>query len=178
MPEKEEGEIMEKEIKTIYPYKECEQYVNLLQENITRMANNSANCKNWLVAIIAGVLAVVFTKDGGDYLEEILCLLKWITGLFFFLDCLYLGIERDFIKAERVFIRRCKAKNIDEDDLKLLLLSFSDSIEKLEESPDVCSNKMRKLWKQLKNAFFAMFSWSTTPFYGTMLVVLCYLDNM
>ena len=50
-------------MESFYPFQEAEQYVNLLQENISRMANNSASCKNWLVGIIGGAIAVVFAKD-------------------------------------------------------------------------------------------------------------------
>ena len=171
MPGREEGEIMEKEIKTIYPYKECEQYVNLLQENITRMANNSANCKNWLSAIIAGVFTVVFTKDA-NYIPELLTIIKIITLLFYFLDCLYLGLERNFIAAEKEFIKLCRANNPNTDDIKKMLMSFSKTINIEELTPNVCSEKARHLWKQLKQTFRAMFSWSTTPFYGTLLLVL------
>ena len=60
------------EQKTLFPFKEAEQYIALLQENITRMATSSANCKNWLVAIIAGVLAVAFAKENASYLPHIL----------------------------------------------------------------------------------------------------------
>lgn len=34
------------------------QYISLLQENINRMASNSANCKTWLVTILAALLAI------------------------------------------------------------------------------------------------------------------------
>ena len=46
-----------KDMENIYLFKESEQYVNLLQENLNRMAGNSANCKNWLMGIIGGSLA-------------------------------------------------------------------------------------------------------------------------
>ena len=67
------------EQKEIYPFKECEQYVELLQRNIDRMANNSANCKNWLIAIIAGALTVTFAKSDPDLYPKIITLLKWVT---------------------------------------------------------------------------------------------------
>lgn len=164
------------EQKEIYPYKECEQYVNLLQENITRMASNSANCKNWLVAIIAGALAVTFAKGDADLYPKIITLLKWITGLFFFLDCLYLGMERSFIKAEKEFVKLCKKPNRNIEDIKKMLMTFSSSINIDENTPNDCQIKARKLGKQLKGALCAIISWSTTPFYGVILYVLFTLD--
>lgn len=163
-------------MKEIYPYKECEQYVELLQRNIDRMANNSANSKNWLVAIIAGALTVTFAKSDPELYPKIITLLKWITGMFFFLDCLYLGIERDFIKAEKAFIKASKANNPNEEDIKKYWMSFSKTIDITNKTPDECCIKFRQIWKQIKGAFCALFSLSTTPFYGVILYVLFSLD--
>lgn len=162
-------------MKEIYPFKEAEQYVNLLQENITRMANNSANCKNWLVAIIVGALAITDTNNSLISLPNMLFMLKWIAGIFFFLDCLYLGIERDFVNAEKAFVKACKANNPNEDDIKKYLMSFSKTIDIENKTSDECCIRFRQLRKQLKGAFCALFSWSTTPFYVTILGVLFYI---
>ena len=35
------------------------QYLQMMQENITRMAGNSANAKTWLVTIVTGLVAVL-----------------------------------------------------------------------------------------------------------------------
>lgn len=35
------------------------QYLQMMQENITRMAGNSANAKTWLVTIVTGFLQLV-----------------------------------------------------------------------------------------------------------------------
>lgn len=35
------------------------QYLQMMQENITRMAGNSANAKTWLVTIVTGFLLLV-----------------------------------------------------------------------------------------------------------------------
>ena len=160
-------------MKEIFIYKESEQYINILQENINRMAHNSANCKNWLVAIIAGALAVSFASDNAAFFPRIVLFLKCITVLFFFLDCLYLGLERDFIKMETAFIKSCKSLNSNEDDIKNLLLSFKSTLNMEENTPNECAIKIHKLWKQLKGALCAMWSWSTTPFYGIIFYVLC-----
>ena len=34
-------------------------FIDLLQNTINRMANNSANCKNWFMAVVAAVIAFV-----------------------------------------------------------------------------------------------------------------------
>lgn len=163
---------MTKEVKEIYPYRECEQYVNLLQENITRMANNSASCKNWFIAIIVGSLAIAFSKENSAYLPQIVVILKGMTILFFFLDCLYLGLERRFKKAERLFIKKCKEEPQNKEDIKRLLMSFSSTLVISENTPDLCTKTGKRLWQQLKNTFEAMISWSTTPFYTAIFYLL------
>lgn len=35
------------------------QYLQMMQENITRMAGNSANAKTWLITIVTGFLLLV-----------------------------------------------------------------------------------------------------------------------
>lgn len=169
MKEKEKQQV-------IYPFEECELYVDLLQRNIDRMANNSANCKNWLIAIIAGALTVTFAKSDPELYPKIITLLKWVTGIFFFLDCLYLGIERDMIKAEKAFIKACKANNPNDDDIKKYWMSFSKTIDIINKTPNECCIKFKQIWKQLKGAFCALFSLSTTPFYSVILYVLFQFD--
>ena len=34
------------------------QYLQMMQDNITRLANNSANCKTWMVTLVAGICAI------------------------------------------------------------------------------------------------------------------------
>lgn len=153
--------------KTIYPFKEAEQYITLLQENITRMATNSANCKNWIVAIIAGALAVSFAKENVIYVPRILSLLICVTWLFYFLDCLYLGLERRMKQAEKAFVKACQENG----EYEKLFMTFSDRIpENKEVNKFVQWAKHR--WEQLWGAICALDSWSTTPFYATILVVL------
>ena len=33
-------------------------YISLLQENINRMAGNSANCKGWLLTLVSAITAL------------------------------------------------------------------------------------------------------------------------
>ena len=37
---------------------DARQYLQMMQEYITRMAGNSANCKTWLVTLTTGLLAI------------------------------------------------------------------------------------------------------------------------
>ncbi len=166
----------------LYPFKEAEQYVNLLQENITRMASNSANCKNWLMGIIGGVLAVSFAEKGIDYLPYMLTLLICATAIFFFLDCFYLGIEHEMKDAEKEFIQACKdcKKEHPSEEEKArpmkLFMTFTNKEPKDEAnmgSEEGIKKRVKKWFYkrmgQLWNAIKALDSWSTTPFYLTIL---------
>lgn len=144
----------------IYPFEEAEQYVTLLQENITRMASNSANCKNWLVAVIAGALAISFSKDNVDYAPYVIVFLMFLTLIFYFLDCLYLGLERRMIEAEKAFVNACMAND---GSAEKLFMTFKEQ--------ESASDKSTKP-NQLVDAFHATRSWSTSPFYGVILIVL------
>ena len=43
------------------------QYLQMMQDNITRMATNSANAKTWLVTIVAAFLAIGCNIKDFDY---------------------------------------------------------------------------------------------------------------
>ncbi|MBO6074104.1 MAG: hypothetical protein J6P74_03075 [Paludibacteraceae bacterium] len=155
----------------IYPFEECEQYVELLQRNIDRMAGNSASFKNWLIATIAGSLAICFSKDiNTETIKILISVLEIITILFYVLDSYYLGIERRMKNAEKLFIAKCKAGET--KDVKLLLMSFSQTLEIPEKTPDSCDDMKRRLKEQIKGTLKAMRSLSTLLFYIPMLVIL------
>lgn len=151
-------------------------YIQLLQENITRMATNSTNCKNWLIGIIAGVLAVVFaTNTTTEHTHMVLHVLEVFTVLLFLLDCFYLGIERRMRDAEKMFVKMCKEGN--EEDAKTLWMSFSKSLNIDEKFPDACKEPVKKIKGQLKDTLCGMWSLSTTPFYGAIFIVLWHIGN-
>ncbi len=162
------------EQKEIYPFKECEQYVELLQRNIDRMASNSASFKNWLVATIGGSLAICFSNNvPPEKIKILILVLIIITLLFYVLDSYYLGIERKMKNAENLFIAKCKAKS--EQDVRLLLMSFSQTLEIPERTPDSCEDLRRRKREQLKGTIKAMSSFSTLWFYIPILVILIVL---
>ena len=86
------------------------QYLQMMQENIARMASNSSNCKGWLVTLVAGFLAVgCGIKDLNGWI--ILAVLP--TLAFWYLDVFYLHLERKMRNRELDFI--IKAKLLAED---------------------------------------------------------------
>lgn len=76
-------------------------YLQMMQENIARMASNSANSKTWLVTIVAAFLAIGCRLDEMNYwllLALVPVLVLW------YLDSYYLGLERALRNRERKFI--------------------------------------------------------------------------
>ena len=115
-------------------------YLSLLQDTINRMASNSANCKTWLIAIIAAITTCLYNSEN-------ICNSYWImfipTMLFYILDCYYLGLERRFIKIEHIFIEQLRKG----------------------EDGDLYVFNVKKIGGDIEYVFRAMKSCSTTPFY-------------
>ena len=61
-------------------------YISLLQENINRVASNSANCKTWLVTLVAAILALQLTSKE---LQSVLWVALGLIVLFYILDSYY-----------------------------------------------------------------------------------------
>ena len=87
-------------------------HINMLQGIINRMASNSANFKTWSITILAALLVLVV--DGKiDLCNLWICYIP--IGLFFFLDCFYLGLERQFVeKQEKLIDNINKGLNFEE----------------------------------------------------------------
>lgn len=126
---------------------EVRHYINLIQDNINRMAANSANCKTWLITLITADL--IFSR--GTLLHNMWILL-FPTMLFFLIDCYYLGLERRFIRVETEFLKKLKEC----EDVSEFLYSFN----------------IHQFGSNAKWTFEAMKSWSTTPFYITVIIFI------
>lgn len=128
-------------------------YIELLQDVINRMAGNSANCKTWLLTIVAAVITFTATKD---LPKVVLIMLMGVDGLFYILDVFYLYLERKFRLIERKFINQKVPEGVSSDEL---IYSFGSKNEVS------CKEK----WS---NVGMAIISFSTWPFYGGILAIL------
>lgn len=141
-------------------------HLNMLQGIIDRLSRSNANCKNWLIGILSAVIVFSFDKDitidRGDF---------WIcyipTCLFFFLNCYYLGKQRQFIEKQNEFIGEINEGTY---DFKKLYIG-KESINNLAKEQRI-KQVLRNIWKDLKSTFWAIFSFSTLVFYGVILVVI------
>lgn len=128
---------------------DCRHYIGLLQTNINRMAANSANCKTWLATIIAALAAIKFAFG---YFSSVFLVATIPVIMFYLLDSFYLGLEKRFIKLENNFIGLLKSNMDFDKDIYVL-------------SPRNMGSDCEYTWKGMK-------SWSTWPFYGTLLFML------
>lgn len=133
----------------IFDVEDDRHYISLLQENINRMAANSANCKTWLVTILAALLAV---QASIVELRGIVWIALIPAVLFYLLDSYYLGLERRFIKLEGRFVKEIKAGG----DTTQLQYDFN----------------VKGVMSDVKATFLAMGSTSTWPFYIAIIVVV------
>lgn len=137
-------------------------HINMLQGVINRMAGNSANCKTWAITIISAIL-VLYADDKVSNKDLWICYIP--MGLFFFLDCYYLGLERQIIKKQITFVS--KLNNGEDVSNDIFLLSSSSSF----------CNYVKSFFSQLKNTAIAILSFSTLPFYGAILFFIYYLGK-
>jgi hypothetical protein len=127
-------------------------HISMLQGIINRMAENSANCKNWTVTLVAAMLVLLVDKNM-QIPNAWICLIP--IGLFYLLDCYYLGLERLCISSQKSFLERI-CNNGD----------YIENLYKVEELKDKCD--------QICNTIKAMMSVSTTPFYLIVAIVVLF----
>ncbi len=127
---------------------EAQSYIALLDGIISRMANNSANAKNWLMTILAAAVAIQWSKD---QLDNVIWLLV-PTFLFALTDMYYLGMERRFKDLEAAFI--IIARN--DGDIDMAVYNIPKTTKR----------------EQVRNTFSAVDSLSIWPFYGIIVVAI------
>lgn len=97
------------------------QYLQMMQDNITRMATNSSNAKTWVVTIVTALLAIGCSSST---LTQWLLLVLIPIVAFWYMDAFYLQLERKLRNREQFFINVLRGKETSEDDLSGLLYDF------------------------------------------------------
>lgn len=120
-------------------------YIEMLQDVINRMANNSANCKTWLLTIVAAVIALAATTTVP---ADILWILLGLDVIFYLMDVAYLAQEKKFRTIERKFVL---------NEAKIYSYGSDGEISGFE----------------MAGKFFgALISWSTWPLYGGIAIAI------
>ena len=131
-------------------------HISMLQGIINRMAGNSANCKNWTITLVAAMLVLLVDKEM-QLPNAWLCLIP--VGLFYLLDCYYLGLERVMIKSQKNFLDK-----LSKDE------NYVDQIYRV--------GALGGRYTQLCNTTKAMCSPSTTPFYLIVALVILFFGKI
>lgn len=100
--------------KYVFKDDDIRQHLMMQQDIINRMANNSSNCKTWLITIVAALTALQITQEtihGYGWLMIIVCLMFW------YLDAFYLALERLHRDNEKNFISELKKENYSIEEL-------------------------------------------------------------
>lgn len=132
------------------------QYLQMMQENIARMAGNSSNCKTWMITIVAGILAI------GCKVDElngwiIFAIVPIVT--FWYLDTFYLRLERGMRNRQRNFLN--EISNYSETDYKKELYEFRPLTKEKDDSE-----------KGLVSTKWIAVTKSILPFYLSLLLVV------
>ena len=137
-----------------FEHSDVQHFISYLESIINRMASNSASCKNWLLAIIAGCMAM---QPSMQNVVEKIWLAYPIVGLFCFLDSYYLGCEKYFRDMMGDFVNKVRQND---DQYVPYLYKF--------EKRSICDD--------IESVFRGLFSIATWPFYGTIVVLIVLVD--
>ena len=133
-------------------------HIDWLQGIISRMAKNSASCKSWAIPMVTAIVTLALEKG---ILPTKVAYIP--VGLFYLLDCYYLGLERKFKDRLRDFIIKINdGKDFDKD----IYLSHS--------TDDKCwiVRRLCSIWHQILSVLDGMFSFSTTIVYGALALIV------
>lgn len=83
--------------KASFSSSEVQGFISQLDSIINRMANNSANVKNWLMTLLAAAIAIQWSQNNLDKISWLLV----PTVLFMLTDMYYLGMERRFKNMQK-----------------------------------------------------------------------------
>ena len=88
-------------------------HLQIMQDVIRRMAENSRSCKVWCVTLVSATLVLV--AQTGNSQNALLALVP--AAIFFVLDTYYLALERSFRNAYDSFVERLHRGELASTDL-------------------------------------------------------------
>ena len=117
-----------------------QKHLEINQNIIMRLGENSRSCKVWCVTLVAAILVLVARTGKADH--ALIALAP--TVLFYFLDAYYLALERGFRQSYSTFVRRLHEGEVVASDLFAVIPAGS-------------------IWRRTLWAMF--WSFSVLPFY-------------
>lgn len=145
------------------------EHVKMMQGIINRLAGNSSACKKWCIAILTALLALANNKGVWDVNILKISILPLLS--FYFLDCFYLGLEREMKTKQSEFLWKVRRHEDIDDDLYLGGKIQSDTTCE----PECKSIQiLKRLKEQVVNTLYGVVSFSTTVFYLPIIVFIAY----
>lgn len=101
-------------------------HIEMMQGIISRLADNSAKCKDWCFAFVGAL--IIFLVSGDNLSGKWMFLIAYaIVFMFYILDCYYLGLERKVRDNYEEFIKSINESELTEDT--------EDDVEAEQENP-------------------------------------------
>lgn len=136
-------------------------YLQMMQDNIRRMASNSFMIKNWTISIVTAALALGYKMDNIHH-WLLLTLIPIFT--FWCLDAYYLQLERKLRNRQQRFINI--KKGLENESNKNDLFDFST----LEEyNSDKSLNYVKAQWLFFSKAVF--------PLYVILIIIVLFITS-
>lgn len=132
------------------------QYLQMLQDIINRLANNSSNCKTWMITIFTAMVALLV---GVPEIRPWVGIVIVPTILFYLLDGYYLALENDYRDLEKEYINKLHSRN---DDCSMSIYNF-----------DVSSVGGYHKKKNLKKGLMSNATWPLYVTLGVLCFILC-----
>lgn len=134
---------------------DVQHFISYLEGIINRMASNSTNCKNWLLAIIAGCMAMQPSMQAAT---EKIWLAYPLVFLFCLLDSYYLGCEKYFRDMMGDFVKEVRKEGN----------QYLGSLYKFED---------RTISDDFNAVLYGLSSIATWPFYGVIIAIVVLIDR-
>ena len=139
---------------SVYIYNDDDrQYLQMMQENIARMAGNSSNCKTWLITLVCALITLAVTIQSLNnwiWFSVFPILMLWQ------LDAYYLKLERGLRNRERDFVNIVSATVLNEELYKASLFNFK-TLEAAEEDKEKGIVSTRNVeWSDSVFTFYAV----------------------
>ena len=91
-------------------------HLNIMQDVIRRMADNSRSCKVWCVTLVSATLVLVARTENAQH--ALIALVPAV--LFLLLDTYYLALERGYRESYEVFVQKLHNNELRLSDLYMV----------------------------------------------------------
>ncbi len=88
-------------------------HLSTLQSIIQRIAGNGASAKSWCATLVSAIVG--FALNNGERKYVLISVIPVV--LFFYLNCYYLAIEKDFLHSYNGFVKKLHSGELQKHDL-------------------------------------------------------------